>query len=336
MQFSSPQPQGPVLAPDGSLIVPFAAPSHQAQVQEVPISPASAVSGHFSQNEAGHATITRETVASKRISYDKNNAGEQTEFAKWLLREATSLSDLGTPGELKESMFSEALEILKRMAEVGAGASSKNGHPEAQFFIAECFRKGAFGSPRNLEKAYALYTKASKQGHAPSTYYRGLFNELGHGTRINESKALTLYKTAASAGVTAAALKLGVIYTRGLLKQKPKEQTALMWLKRAAADATVADGTSEGPRNVYALHSCYLLGLHLERQSSPTDRKAAFHFYLDAAEFGYGPSMFKAAMCLRDGIGTEKNENEALRWFQAAGDAGITSLAQISNLPIPT
>ncbi|ORZ39391.1 hypothetical protein BCR44DRAFT_131188 [Catenaria anguillulae PL171] len=253
---------------------------------------------------------------------------------------------------------------MKTCAEPHAGGGK--GYPDAQFFLAECYRKGAFGSVKNLDKAFALYTKASKLGHAPSAYYRGLAFELGLGTKVNEKKALELFRTAASAGVTAAALKLGVVYQRGLLKQKANEATALLWLKRAAADAATAaqvvatantgddggdDSTTSGEqdeaakalklaalasRNVYALHACWLLGMHYEKSSKAEDREAAFHFFLDAAELQYPPAAFKVAMCLRDGVGVDADHEQAAQWFEAAKANGVSNLAQITNLPLPT
>ncbi|KAI9190084.1 hypothetical protein H9P43_001517 [Blastocladiella emersonii ATCC 22665] len=295
--------------------------------------------------------VTLIEVDQRRDAVKKNDAQAQTEFAKWLLREAARLPDRSA--DQKHRMYDEALAILKKMADSGTPGAYRHGYPEAQFFLAELFRKGAFGSQRNLDKAFAYYTKASKAGHAPSTYYRGLMFELGHGTRVNEAKALTLYRTAAAAGVTAAALKLGFVYSRGLLRQKPNEASSLLWLKRAAADVATAvqmvvaggggndesketqDLVALASRNVYALHACFLLGNHYERSASAAERESAYQFFLDAAELGYPPAMFKAAMCLRDGVGAERDGEAAQRWFRDAAAAGVTTLAHINNLPLP-
>ncbi|KAI9223625.1 hypothetical protein BC828DRAFT_344779 [Blastocladiella britannica] len=303
--------------------------------------------------------VTAADVDAKRESVSKTDPAGQTEFAKWLLREAARLPDAPSSHDLKHKMFDEAMAGVRRQAEGYGSGAARNGWPEAQFFLAECYRKGAFGTSKNLDKAYALYTKASKAGHSPATYYRGLCCELGHGTKVNETKALTMFRTAAQAGVTAAALKLGVIYQRGLLRQKPNEANALLWLKRAAADvntaAQVVAATEAGEtggdeaatpeaasrmaamasRNVYALHACWLLGLHYEKGRAGDDHEKGFQFFLDAAELGYAPAMFKVGMCLRDGVGIDRNPAEATEWFAAAAAAGVGSLGEITNLPLP-
>lgn len=74
-----------------------------------------------------------------------------------------------------------------------------------------------------------------------------------------------------------------------------------------------------------------LAGLYIYAQKIgvPRDETKAFYWTKLAAEQNYAPAFSQLAGFYRSGVGTEKNEEEALKWYKKGADAGDLASQQI-------
>lgn len=90
--------------------------------------------------------------------------------------------------EKKEDLIKEAVVLLKRLAD--------RGHPDAQYFLADCYANG-IGTVRgkqDFDRAFPLFMLAAKHGHPDAAYRAGTCCENGWGCRRDSVKAVQFYK----------------------------------------------------------------------------------------------------------------------------------------------
>lgn len=88
----------------------------------------------------------------------------------------------------KEELTKEATTLLKRLAD--------RGHPDAQYFLADCYANG-IGTVRgrqDFDRAFPLFVLAAKHGHPDACYRAGTCCEHGWGCRRESAKAIQFYK----------------------------------------------------------------------------------------------------------------------------------------------
>ena len=88
----------------------------------------------------------------------------------------------------KEELTKEATALLKRLAD--------RGHPDAQYFLADCYANG-IGTVRgkqDFDRAFPLFVLAAKHGHPDACYRAGTCCEHGWGCRRENAKAVQFYK----------------------------------------------------------------------------------------------------------------------------------------------
>lgn len=86
--------------------------------------------------------------------------------------------------------------ILRRLQ-----ALAQDGTPEAVTFLGFAAEQGAFGVPRQFDKAAALYRAAAQSGYQPALYDLALMNAYGRGMPRDLREAEALLSRAAAAGV---------------------------------------------------------------------------------------------------------------------------------------
>lgn len=89
----------------------------------------------------------------------------------------------------REELIKEATALLKRLAD--------RGHPDAQYFLADCYANG-IGTVRgrqDFDKAFPLFVLAAKHGHPDACYRAGTCCEHGWGCRRENAKAIQFYKS---------------------------------------------------------------------------------------------------------------------------------------------
>lgn len=313
--------------------------------------PPRAPSGSFSQGiPANYAPLNRNktTVSAKSsLSVDRSQSTQpitkqavddyrnriksdpdpetQFNFARFLIEAARRLAVAAQQGSVddaksvkkyRDALLQEAIKLIKRLATQGSGLG-KPAYADAQFFLANCLGHGALGLSVDHEKAYNLYVQASKQNHPAATYRTAVCNEVGAGTRREPSRAVLFYRKASALGDTAGMYKLGMILLNGLLGQQKNPREAVIWLKKAAAQAD-----EENPHALHELGVLYEKPVEYMQNGQPVpspvvrDEALARDFYTQAAQLGHAPSQCKLGACYEYGnLTCPVDPRRSIAWY---------------------
>ena len=212
--------------------------------------------------------------------------------------------------------------------------AAEQGHGAAQYELGACYEQGV-GTKKNPEKAYEWYKKSADQGYSPaqyeleSCYQKAIgtpFDRLkqnadkgnpldqydlaffyleGFGTQKDPKKAFELFQKSADKGNVKAQYNIAVCYLEGVGTQKDPEK-AFEWFQKAANPKGVMDQSWR----VY-INSSWI--------SKQNNQEIAL-------------SQYNLANCYFEGIGTEKNLEEALEWYQEASDQGNANAQLLVDL----
>uniref|UniRef100_A0A7S4M6U6 Protein kinase domain-containing protein n=1 Tax=Vannella robusta TaxID=1487602 RepID=A0A7S4M6U6_9EUKA len=239
-----------------------------------------------------------------------------------------AMYNLGTcyyNGDGMEKNYERAAELFQWCSDMG--------NINAIFKLGVCYRLGN-GVPQNITTATTLYTRASNEGHLQATTSLAYLYQHGIGIAKNESKAVDLYKAAAERGDSIAMYNLGeynankpTSFDQGELPLR-----SIQWFEQSAAlknvkamrrlgyyyamdqgttmhrgfallEAAAAQGDSE---------SMYLLGRLYHLHSNPRE---SFTMFERACTQGFGFAFSELGNCYAKGLGTEKDVNQAIKWF---------------------
>jgi TPR repeat protein len=146
-------------------------------------------------------------------------------------------------------------------------------------------RAGLAGEPQAAAMVGDLYTRA---GFLPPNYV----------------EAAIWFRRAAEAGHTGSARKLGQLHLSGAGVVRDPEEAAL-WFRKAAARGN-ADAMVD------------LAQLALTRQIPGADRQTILAWFQQKAETGDLAAIFNLGICLAEGIGTRRDDPQALALFRRA------------------
>lgn len=238
------------------------------------------------------------TLALYRENAKKTNLPEvQYEFAVFMIDAVKGLPipTLATAGQIeiekitekREEMVREATGLLKKLAD--------RGHPDSQYFLADCYANG-IGTVRgrqDFDRAFPLFVLAAKHGHSEAAYRSGTCCENGWGCRRESSKAVQFYRKAAAASHPGAMYRLGMAELNGELGLAKSPREGVKWLKRSTEHAN-----AEFP---HALHELALL--HEKGISNVlfVDHEYAAELLAQASELGYAPSAYRLGECYEYG-----------------------------------
>ncbi len=88
----------------------------------------------------------------------------------------------------RDDLIKESISLLKRLAD--------RGHPDAQYFLADCYANG-IGTVRgkqDFDRAFPLFVLSAKHRHPDASYRAGTCCEHGWGCRRESAKAIQFYK----------------------------------------------------------------------------------------------------------------------------------------------
>lgn len=313
------------------------------------VAPGSSMINRSLQNIVGNGASRldiKKTLEMYRANIKKDTESPiQYEFAMLMIntaRDATPDSGL-EPGEL----INEAKHILQRLAD--------RAYPFAQYYLGDGYFSGLFNKDKpDFEKAFSLFTAASKHGHAEAGYRVALCYEFGWGTTKSYPKAVQFYRTSAAKNHPGAATRLGLACIHGdmgLNRQHYRE--GVKWLKRAQESADIQYNSA--PYELGMLHltghgddifkdpaysaqlftqsaelghaqANFLMGQAYENglYGCPKDAALSVHFYNGAAVKGHPEAMM--ALCAWYMVGAEpvmeKDEAEAYAWAVQAAEKG--------------
>ncbi|CAB4441757.1 unnamed protein product [Rhizophagus irregularis] len=142
----------------------------------------------------------------------------------------------------------------------------------------------------------------------------GKFHEMGFGTNENMDKAFKWYIDASKQNNYNGILETGNCYYNGngVVKNCDK---AFEFFQRA-----VNESKEKLNRALYSLATCYKSGDGIRKMNETNQQLLrehqvkAFELYKKSAENGFVPSQRELAECYKDGIGTQKNRDEASKW----------------------
>ncbi|KAG1455472.1 hypothetical protein G6F46_006898 [Rhizopus delemar] len=261
---------------------------------------------------------TKENLAKFRNEANQSNDPRlQLDFAKFLLEAIHQVHvnehDPKRTKKACEALIMEAQKIVKKLA--SHSGMGKQGYPEAQFFLANCYGTGAMGLATDSEKAFSLYVQGSKQNHPGCTFRAAVCYEVGAGTKRDKNHAMQFYRKAANLGDPIAMYKLGMILLKGFLSQPKNPREGISWLKRAAQQAD-----EDHP---HALHE---LGLAYEKEGIPSvipDLNYARELFTQAAQYGYAPSQFKLGQAYENGfLNCPVDPRRSIAWYSKAAEQG--------------
>ncbi|GAC95170.1 hypothetical protein PHSY_002745 [Pseudozyma hubeiensis SY62] len=213
----------------------------------------------------------------------------------------------------KEELMKEATGLLKKIAD--------RGHPDAQYFLADCYANGigTRTGKQDFGSAYTYFVLAAKHGHPDAAYRAGTCYEKGWGCRKDAGKALQFYRKSAAQSHPGAMYRLATAELNGELGLKKNAKEGVKWLKRSAEAAT--------PEFPHALHELALLHERGIDNVLFVDPEYSCELLAQAGEMGYAPSAYKLGVnyeygrmgCPQDGglsihmynIAAQQNHKEA-------------------------
>ncbi|EST05039.1 Sel1-like protein [Kalmanozyma brasiliensis GHG001] len=213
----------------------------------------------------------------------------------------------------KEELMKEATGLLKKIAD--------RGHPDAQYFLADCYANGigTRTGKQDFGQAYTYFVLAAKHGHPDAAYRAGTCYEKGWGCRKDAGKALQFYRKSAAQNHPGSMYRLATAELNGELGLKKNAKEGVKWLKRSAEAAT--------PEFPHALHELALLHERGIDNVLFVDPEYSCELLAQAGEMGYAPSAYKLGVnyeygrmgCPQDGglsihmynIAAQQNHKEA-------------------------
>lgn len=228
------------------------------------------------------------------LAYDCFNKAAQAGDAEGMYKRGMSLSS----GKGCEKDADLAFESFL------AGAEQK--HSGCAHALGMCYEFG-LGCDIDYERAYECYKLAAGLGSAEATNNLGGCYLYGHGVIKDTAYALELFEKAAQMGDSNAAARLGLLYEEGNVVEKNLKTAFGYYTKAAASNATAA----------------FRLG-HFYRQGVGTlaDIERSTVCFEHAASLGHIEAMFCTACAYMLGLGVEKDEWSAYRWFCAGAQRG--------------
>lgn len=243
-------------------------------------------------------------------------------------------------------LLRESKSILQRLAD--------RSYPFAQYYLADGYASGIFNKGKeDYDRAFTLFTAASKHGHVEACYRAALSYEFGWGCRADGGRAVQFYRQAASKNHPGAMLRMAKACLAGDMGLGKRYREGIKWLKRAAetSDAQYNSapyelgllhetgyGDDVFPDASYAaqlitksaelghVEACYRMGDAYEhgKLNCPRDPALSIHFYTSAAQNGHPLAMM--ALCAWYLVGAEpvleKDEDEAYEWAVRAANLG--------------
>ncbi|TPX63301.1 hypothetical protein SpCBS45565_g06741 [Spizellomyces sp. 'palustris'] len=214
----------------------------------------------------------------------------------------------------QKTYLDEGLKILREL--------SKEGYADAQFTFGCLLITGVPGSQMrhkpDYEKAFPLYLRAAKKGHADATYHAALCYEHGRGTNAppDPASAVKKYRKAAIAHHPGAMYRLGMILANGELGQPRNISSSIKWLNLSARYAT--------PKHPHALYQLALLHEHDPNAlNGKADPATALDLLRRAAKLGHVPSQLRLGHVYQFGdLGATIDPSASITYYSLAAQKG--------------
>ncbi|EDO19558.1 hypothetical protein Kpol_1018p91 [Vanderwaltozyma polyspora DSM 70294] len=249
----------------------------------------------------------------RKHSKKQNNPNVLFQYAQDMMNTAISINeDTGIENYeyLKEQFFKESRYYLRYL--------SYRGYLEAQYYLADAYSSGVYGSVNN-KKAFKMFRHAAKHGHVECAFRTACCYEMGISVKKSTLKAIDYLKFAASKNHPASMFKLGMyLYYEdiGITKDIDSKLIGVNWLTRAA---TVANNEilSQAP---YELAKIFEVGY---KDLIIPDEKYSTELYIQAASLGNISAASTLGQIYEEGkeeIG--RNPELSLKYYEQAAAGG--------------
>jgi len=158
---------------------------------------------------------------------------------------------------------------------------------------------------QSTKKAAKLWKRAVELGNVDAMARLGFLYSKGDGVKLDNKKAIELYRIAADRGVVQAQYLLGRLLDEVSIAHANTEMAKL--------EAKPASERREGEEDAL------VTWLNAGRESVS---KQVFRYCRLSAEKGYVPAMLMVGMAHREGQGVERDLDEARRWLERAAAKG--------------
>ena len=186
-------------------------------------------------------------------------------------------------------------------------------NPESDMKANKIVAKRAWDSGKNKEglRQYKIVAKYENnkefQYFLANYYYKEYLNQEEEKEEELLKESLKYYKIAAGNQHVEAQYKLFEIYSNGEIIEKDNQE-AIKWLKESAEQ-----GYAEAQND---------LGIYC-RDESKFGRKLAFEWFEKAARQGHAEAQTNIGECYKEGLGVERNTQQAFYWFNEAAKKGV-------------
>ncbi|CAI2167062.1 8077_t:CDS:2 [Funneliformis geosporum] len=195
------------------------------------------------------------------------------------------------------------------------------------------------------EKAFELFTEASKQNHILAQYYIGICCQNGYGTIKDQDLAFKYFEKVANKDFAAGQLNIGYFYEYGIGVEEDSK-LAIFWYEKAANNGNMIAKYNLGLcyKNGIGVEKDYKKAFKLFEQSAKgdylngisilgyfyrngigtcTDEHKAFNLYQKASSLGDNIAQYNLAIMFEDGIGIRKDIDQAIYWYKKSAESGF-------------
>lgn len=302
----------------------------------------------FVREAAGKGDWNGELCLGDCYYYGYGIEEDEFEAAKWYRKAAEqgqpyaqfNLGRMLLRGEGPRQDEGEGIQLITEAAEYGRA--------DAQDFLGDYYNY----RKNDADKAVDWYLKAAKQGVANAQTELGLLCHSGEGVKQDDELAVQCFTDAADQGDARAMYYLSQCYMNGvgvaedfdkgwdlLTKAADKGNiNALNDLGDRYMSAADDDETSKKDQAEFyeTAAQCFMdaakqddaraiwrLGwMHIRGQYFATNEKEGFALFMKAAKDDFSPAQVAVGICYVEGIGVERNKNEAIYWYKRAADQG--------------
>lgn len=183
------------------------------------------------------------------------------------------------------------------------------GNAEAQYELAERYKRGVGGAEKNGARAAHYYELSAGQDYPQAMFGLGMCYLTGFGKERDFEQGIMWVRRAANRGVVDAMLILGSCYEEGGFGLPKDGRQAAYWYGKAAEQGN-ADGQN-------SLGRCYIMGTGVEK-----DTVMAVECYRKSAEQGYAIAQYNLGGCYEKGAGVAKDLVKAVEWIRKSAEQG--------------
>ena len=183
------------------------------------------------------------------------------------------------------------------------------GNAEAQYVLAERYKRGVGGAEKNGARAAHYYELSAGQDYPQAMFGLGMCYLTGFGKERDFEQGIMWVRRAANRGVVDAMLILGSCYEEGGFGLPKDGRQAAYWYGKAAEQGN-ADGQN-------SLGRCYIMGIGVEK-----DTVMAVEYYRKSAEQGYAIAQYNLGGCYEKGAGVAKDLVKAVEWIRKSAEQG--------------